>query len=102
MTRAKRAKGREMMTSSCCHSILSTLNNLTFSNTHYNIANSKENTLHSLEAIRMGQQISKSNGAAAVRAASPTAPEASPTISNKVALGAGCYWGTEKYVQKSK
>jgi peptide-methionine (S)-S-oxide reductase len=57
----------------------------------------------------MGQHISKSNGAAAVRAASPTAPctasptapEASPTISNKVALGAGCYWGTEKYVQKN-
>jgi peptide-methionine (S)-S-oxide reductase len=27
------------------------------------------------------------------------APEASDNISNKVALGAGCYWGTEKYVR---
>lgn len=28
------------------------------------------------------------------------APEASAKISNKLALGAGCYWGTEKYVKK--
>mmetsp|Transcript_19943 Transcript_19943/g.32196 ORF Transcript_19943/g.32196 Transcript_19943/m.32196 type:complete len:234 (+) Transcript_19943:136-837(+) len=28
------------------------------------------------------------------------APEASASISNRLALGAGCYWGTEKYVVK--
>jgi len=28
------------------------------------------------------------------------APKASSGISNKLALGAGCYWGTEKYVRK--
>lgn len=30
------------------------------------------------------------------------APEASAKISNKLALGAGCYWGTEKYVKKGE
>jgi hypothetical protein len=30
------------------------------------------------------------------------APEASATLSNKLALGAGCYWGTEKYVRKGE
>jgi len=31
-----------------------------------------------------------------------TADPAPSGISNKVALGAGCYWGTEKYVKKSE
>jgi hypothetical protein len=30
------------------------------------------------------------------------APEASGDISNKLALGAGCYWGTEKYIVRGK
>ena len=30
------------------------------------------------------------------------APEASGNISDKLALGAGCYWGTEKYVVKGE
>ena len=30
------------------------------------------------------------------------APEASSDISNKLALGAGCYWGTEKYIKRGK
>lgn len=28
------------------------------------------------------------------------APEASKGISNKVALGAGCFWGVQKYIEK--
>ncbi len=28
------------------------------------------------------------------------APEASDKISNKLALGAGCFWGVQKYVEK--
>ena len=41
-------------------------------------------------------------GSSASRAtkAAPPAAAASTSISSKVALGAGCYWGTEKYVVK--
>jgi peptide-methionine (S)-S-oxide reductase len=35
-----------------------------------------------------------------VRAAAPAEPS-SATLSNTLALGAGCYWGTEKYVRKN-
>jgi peptide-methionine (S)-S-oxide reductase len=50
----------------------------------------------------MGQvKSSLSSGASRVSfsAAAPAAPSAEP-LSNRLALGAGCYWGTEKYVQK--
>jgi len=30
------------------------------------------------------------------------APEASDQISNKVALGAGCFWGVQKFVEKGE
>lgn len=32
----------------------------------------------------------------------PVASPASPTISHTFALGAGCFWGTEKFIKKSK
>ena len=30
----------------------------------------------------------------------PAAPRASDTISSTIVIGAGCYWGTEKYIRK--
>lgn len=55
----------------------------------------------------MGQRNSKSSDGADsapsnVVSASMPAPKASSTIGNKVALGAGCYWGTEKFVRKGE
>lgn len=56
----------------------------------------------------MGQSKSSAKLAAApptsVTTTTGTKPETSPApqapMSNKLALGAGCYWGTEKYVRK--
>lgn len=48
----------------------------------------------------MGQMCSKGNS---VVSNGPIAPPAEPTTSNisgKVTLGAGCYWGTEKFIKK--
>ena len=45
----------------------------------------------------MGQV--KSRSATSAPPAPPAVP-ASVKLSNKLALGAGCYWGTEKYVRK--
>ena len=47
----------------------------------------------------MGQVKSQMSNASSAQPAPPAVP-ASTTISNKLALGAGCYWGTEKYVRK--
>ena len=44
----------------------------------------------------MGQAASRNNTQPA-----PPAPIASASLSNKLALGAGCYWGTEKFVRKN-
>lgn len=47
----------------------------------------------------MGNVASSSSSSKRTRTAPPAAP-ASSGLSHTVALGAGCYWGTEKYVRK--
>ena len=51
--------------------------------------------MHSSSAVPVkGEQAKK------IAVVAQQAPLASNQISNRLALGAGCYWGTEKYVKK--
>ena len=58
----------------------------------------KQLVVQSKEYI-MGQVKSQMSNASSAQPAAPAEPS-STTLSNKVAFGAGCYWGTEKYIRK--
>jgi peptide-methionine (S)-S-oxide reductase len=45
-------------------------------------------------------QVKSRNSLAASAVPAPPAEPSSEVLSNKVALGAGCFWGTEKYIRK--
>lgn len=48
----------------------------------------------------MGQAKSRMSTTATKFVPASQAPMSEETLSNKVALGAGCFWGTEKYIRK--